>query len=124
MTTRTVAGLYVSYNVAVQSVRDLETAYIPDADTGLAVHRSGAHDRPVDSAHGVTAGPEAGASADAAIGGGVGTKAVASRLRGQPTPLCALHGHSDVRGERIYHDLASGGCILLEPARSGRGPRT
>lgn len=65
MTTGTVAGLYVSYNVAVQSVRDLETAYIPDADTGLAVHRSGAHDRPVDSAHGVTAGPEAGASADA-----------------------------------------------------------
>lgn len=72
MTTRTLTGLYDSYDAAVQTVRDLEAARIPYADISMVAHRSDVHDGPGDSPHGATTGAEAGASAGAAIGGGVG----------------------------------------------------
>ena len=71
MTTRTITGLYDSYDAAAQTVRDLEAAHIPDTDISMVAHRSDAHDVPSDSAHGATAGAGTGASAGAAIGGGV-----------------------------------------------------
>ena len=72
MTTRTIVGLYDSYDQAVQTVRDLEAAHIPDTDISIVAHRSDAHDVPSKSAHGATTGAGTGATAGAAIGGGVG----------------------------------------------------
>ena len=67
MTTRTVTGLYDSYDAATQTVRDLEAANIPYADISMVAHRSYA---PEES--NAATGAETGASAGAAIGGGVG----------------------------------------------------
>jgi hypothetical protein len=72
MTIRTITGLYDSYDQAVQTVRDLEVAHIPDTDISLVAHRSNAHDVSIGSAHGAATGAGTGASAGAAIGGGVG----------------------------------------------------
>jgi hypothetical protein len=72
MTTRTITGLYDSYDEAALTVRDLEAAHVPYADISMVAYRSDAYAAPSDSAHGATTGAEAGASAGAAIGGGVG----------------------------------------------------
>ena len=72
MATRTVTGLYDSYEAASQTVRDLEAAHIPDSDISMVAHSSDIHDAPSDSAHGSATGAGTGASAGAAIGGGVG----------------------------------------------------
>ena len=72
MTTRTVTGLYDTYDAAAQTVRDLEAANIPASDISIVAHRSDASDVPGDTAHGATTGAGTGASAGAAIGGGVG----------------------------------------------------
>jgi len=72
MTTRTVTGLYDSYDAAAQTVRDLEAANIPGSDISIVAHRSDENDVPGESAHGATTGAGTGASAGAAIGGGVG----------------------------------------------------
>jgi hypothetical protein len=71
MTTRTVTGLYDSYDEAAQTVRDLEAANIPHADISMVAHRTRSH-VPDDAAGGATVGAETGASAGAAIGGGAG----------------------------------------------------
>jgi hypothetical protein len=67
MTTRTVTGLYDSYDAATRTVRDLEAANIPYADISMIAHRSNAPE-----ASNAGTGAEAGASAGAAIGGGAG----------------------------------------------------
>jgi hypothetical protein len=72
MTTRTVTGLYDSYDAAAQTVRDLEAAQVPDADISMVAHRSETHDAPGDAAHGAASGAGTGTSAGAAIGGGAG----------------------------------------------------
>ncbi len=72
MTTRTVTGLYDSYDAAAQTVRDLEAAHIPDSDISIVAHRPDASDVPDQSGHGAATGAGTGASAGAAIGGGVG----------------------------------------------------
>jgi hypothetical protein len=72
MTTRTVTGLYDSYDAAAQTVRDLEAVRIPDSDISIVAHRSDSSDVPGESAHGAATGAGTGASAGAAIGGGVG----------------------------------------------------
>jgi hypothetical protein len=63
MTTRTISGLYDSYDAATQTVRDLEAADIPHSDISIVAH---------EYIGGVTAGAETGASAGAVIGGGAG----------------------------------------------------
>jgi hypothetical protein len=72
MTTRTVTGMYDSYDEAAQTVRDLEAANIPASDISIMAHRSGTDDVNGGSAHGAVTGAGTGASAGAAIGGGVG----------------------------------------------------
>jgi len=72
MTTRTVTGLYDSYDAAAQTVRDFEAAHIPDSDISIVAHRSDGSDVPSEAAHGAATGAGTGASAGAAIGGGVG----------------------------------------------------
>jgi hypothetical protein len=67
MTTKTVTGLYDSYEAATQTVRDLEAANIPHTDISIVAHRT----LVTDESNAAT-GAEAGASAGAAIGGGVG----------------------------------------------------
>lgn len=67
MTTRTVTGLYDTYEAALQTVRDLEAANIPQADISLVAHRSY-----VSEESNAAAGAETGAGTGAAIGGGVG----------------------------------------------------
>jgi hypothetical protein len=68
MTTKTVTGLYDSYDAAVRTVRDLEAAHIPHSDISMVAHRTETHDTPGNAA----AGAGTGASAGAALGGGVG----------------------------------------------------
>jgi hypothetical protein len=63
MTTRTVTGLYDSYDAATQTVRDLEAANIPHSDISIVAH---------ESTGGAAVGAETGASAGAVIGGGAG----------------------------------------------------
>lgn len=72
MTSRTVTSLYDSYDLAAQTVRDLEAAHIPDRDISIVAHRSDDHDATSGTGRGATTGAETGASAGAAIGGGVG----------------------------------------------------
>ena len=72
MATRTVTGLYDSYDVAAQTVRDLEAAHIPYADISLVAHRSDDYVVSDDSPSGAATGAEVGGSAGAAIGGGAG----------------------------------------------------
>lgn len=72
MSTRTVTGLYDSYDAASLTVRDLEAAHIPVSDISMVAHRSDARDVSNDSAQGATTGAGTGASAGAAVGGGVG----------------------------------------------------
>ncbi|HTI80768.1 MAG TPA: hypothetical protein VL614_10010 [Acetobacteraceae bacterium] len=90
MTTKTVTGLYDSYDAAADTVRDLEAANIPDSDISLVAHRSDDHDAsladdgrqadnasrtddaPSDTSHRAAAGASTGASTGAALGGGVG----------------------------------------------------
>ena len=72
MTTRTITGLYDSYEMAVLAVRDLEAAHVPADDISLVAHQSDTRDVPADKVHGATVGAETGASAGAAIGGGAG----------------------------------------------------
>jgi len=67
MTTRTVTGLYDTYEAALQTVRDLEAANIPHADISLVAHRSY-----VSEESNAATGAETGAGTGAAIGGGVG----------------------------------------------------
>ena len=67
MTTRTVTGLYDTYEAATQTVRDLEAANIPHADISLVAHRSY-----VSEESNAATGAETGAGTGAAIGGGVG----------------------------------------------------
>jgi len=63
MTTRTVTGLYDSYDAASRTVRDLEAANIPDSDISIVAH---------ESTGGAAVGAGTGASAGAVIGGGAG----------------------------------------------------
>ena len=72
MTSRTVTGLYDSYDAAAQTVRDLEAARIPDTDISIVAHRSDYHDVTSETAPWGATGAGTGASAGAAIGGGVG----------------------------------------------------
>jgi hypothetical protein len=67
MTTRTVTGLYDTYEAAIQTVRDLEAANIPHSDISLVAHRSY-----VTEESNAAGGAETGAGTGAAIGGGVG----------------------------------------------------
>ena len=67
MTTRTVSGLYDTYEGALQTVRDLEAANIPHADISLVAHRTY-----VSEESNAATGAETGAGTGAAIGGGVG----------------------------------------------------
>jgi len=68
MTTRTVTGLYDSYDAAAQTVRDLEAVRIPDSDNSIVAHRSDSSDVPGESAHGAATGAGTGASAGAQSG--------------------------------------------------------
>ena len=72
MTTRTIIGLYDSYEAASRTVRDLEAAHIPGADISLVAHRSENHVVTGVATSGAAIGAEAGASAGAAIGGAAG----------------------------------------------------
>lgn len=72
MTTRTVTGLYDTYDAAAQTVRDLEAAHIPHDDISIVAHRSDTREVPGESAHGAATGAATGASAGAAVGGGAG----------------------------------------------------
>lgn len=90
MTTRTVTGLYDSYDAAADTVRDLEAANIPDSDISLVAHRaddrdalrsddgiqaddvSRTDDTPSDTSHRAASSAGTGASTGAALGGGVG----------------------------------------------------
>jgi hypothetical protein len=72
MTTRTIIGLYDSYEAASRTVRDLEAAHIRDADISLVAHRSENYVVTDDATSGAVIGAETGASAGVAIGGGAG----------------------------------------------------
>ena len=72
MTTRTVTGLYDTYDAAAQTVRDLEAAQIPHGEISMVAHRADTREVPGESAHGAAASAGTGASAGAALGGGAG----------------------------------------------------
>jgi hypothetical protein len=72
MTTRTVTGLYDTYDAAAQTVHDLEAAHIPHDEISMVAHRSDIREVPGESAHGTATGAGTGASAGAALGGGAG----------------------------------------------------
>jgi len=72
MTTRTVTGLYDTYDAAAQTVRDLEAAQIPHNEISMVAHRADTREVPGESAHGAATGAGTGASAGAALGGGAG----------------------------------------------------
>lgn len=72
MTTRTIIGLYDTYEAASRTVRDLEAAHIPGADISLVAHRSEEYVVTDEPTSGATIGAETGASAGAAIGGAAG----------------------------------------------------
>ena len=71
MTTRTIIGLYDTYEDAAHTVRDLEAANLRDADISFISHRTEDH-IVTDDSSGAAAGAEAGAAAGAALGGGAG----------------------------------------------------
>jgi hypothetical protein len=72
MTTKTVTGLYDTYDAAAQTVRDLEAAQIPHGEISMVAHRADTREVPGESAHGAATGAGTGASAGAALGGGAG----------------------------------------------------
>ena len=72
MTTRTVTGLYDTYDAAAQTVRDLEAAKIPHGEISMVAHRADTREAPGESTHGAATGAGTGASAGAALGGGAG----------------------------------------------------
>ena len=72
MTTRTITGLYDTYDAAAQTVRDLEAAHIPHDEISIVAHRSDTPEVGGESAHGAATGAGTGASAGAALGGGAG----------------------------------------------------
>jgi hypothetical protein len=72
MTTRTVTGLYDTYDAAAQTVRDLEAAQIPHGEISMVAHRADTREVSGESAHGAATGAGTGASAGAALGGGAG----------------------------------------------------
>jgi hypothetical protein len=72
MTTRTIIGLYETYEAASRTVRDLEAAYIPDADISLVAHRFENFVVTDEPASGAEIGAETGAAGGAAIGGAAG----------------------------------------------------
>jgi hypothetical protein len=96
MTTRTVTGLYDSHDVAVggQLLRGRR-----DGDDDQATRCANQGGNPL-------------------MG-----RWLATRRQGAATPLCMLHGQPDVRGEHMYHHLASCRLFLSEPARTGPGLR-
>ena len=67
MTTRTVTGLYDTYDAAAQTVRDLEAAQIPRNEISMVAHRADTREVPGESAHGAATGAGTGASAGAAL---------------------------------------------------------
>jgi hypothetical protein len=72
MTTRTIIGLYDTYEAASRTVRDLEAAHIPGADISLVAHRSENYVATDESTSGAAVGAETGAAGGAAIGGAAG----------------------------------------------------
>jgi hypothetical protein len=58
MTTRTVTGLYDTYDAAAQTVRDLEAAQIPHGEISMVAHRADTREVPGESAHGLRRVPE------------------------------------------------------------------
>jgi len=72
MTTRTVTGLYDTYDAAARTVHDLEAAHIPHDEISIVAHRSNTREVPGESANGAATGAGTGASAGAALGGGAG----------------------------------------------------
>ena len=69
MTTRTIIGLYDTYEAASRTVRDLEAAHIPGADISLVAHRSENYVVTDETTSGAAIGAETGAAGGAAIGG-------------------------------------------------------
>lgn len=72
MTTRTIIGLYDTYEAASRTVRDLEAAHIPGADISMIAHGFENYVVTDEPASGAAIGAETGAAGGGAIGGAAG----------------------------------------------------